>query len=69
MISRYSYTKGDVTTITPEPLFYDSFYYAGDEMLNELIRKIMFFTIDTLNINRLYNEYLLPFPLQEMVKE
>ena len=29
----------------------------------------MFFTIDTLNINRLYNEYLLPFPLQEMVKE
>ena len=22
-----------------------------------------------LNINRLYNEYLLPFPLQEMVKE
>lgn len=44
MISRYSYTKGDVTTITPEPLFYDSFYYAGDEMLNELIRKIMFFS-------------------------
>lgn len=44
MISRYSYTKGDVTTITPEPLFYDSYYYAGDEMLNELIRKIMFFS-------------------------
>lgn len=44
MISRYSYTKGDVTTIIPEPLFYDSFYYAGDEMLNELIKKIMFFS-------------------------
>lgn len=44
LISRYSYTKGDVTTITPEPLFYDSFYYAGDEMLNELIKKVMFFS-------------------------
>ena len=44
MISKYSYTKGDVTTITPEPLFYDSFYYAGDEMLNELIKKVMFFS-------------------------
>lgn len=44
MISKYSYTKGDVTTITPDPLFYDSFYFAGDEMLNELIKKIMFFS-------------------------
>lgn len=44
MISKYSYTKGDVTTITPDPLFYDSFYYAGDEMLNELIKKVMFFS-------------------------
>ncbi len=44
MISRYSYTKGDVTTITPDPLFYDSYYYAGDEMLNELIKKVMFFS-------------------------
>ena len=44
MISKYSYTKGDVTTITPDPLFYDSFYYAGDEMVNELIKKVMFFS-------------------------
>lgn len=44
MISKYSYTKGDVTTITPDPLFYDSFYYAGDEMLKELIKKVMFFS-------------------------
>lgn len=44
MISKYSYTKGDVTTIIPEPLFYDSFYYAGDEMLKELIKKVMFFS-------------------------
>ena len=47
MISKYSYTKGDVTTITPEPLFYDSFYYAGDEMLNELIKKVMFYSVDS----------------------
>ena len=44
MISKYTYVKGDVTTITPDPLFYDSFYYAGDEMLNELIKKVMFFS-------------------------
>ena len=44
MISKYSYTKGDVTTILPDPLFYDSFYYAGDEMLSELIKKVMFFS-------------------------
>lgn len=44
MISKYSYIKGDVTTITPDPLLYDSFYYAGDEMLNELIKKVMFYS-------------------------
>ncbi len=44
MISKYSYTKGDVTTIIPDPLFYDSFYYAGDEMLNDLVKKVMFFS-------------------------
>ena len=44
MINRYSYTKGDVTTITPSPQFYDSYYYAGDDMLNELIKKVMFFS-------------------------
>lgn len=41
MISRYTYDKGDVTTITPEPLFYDSFYFAGDDMLNGLIKNAM----------------------------
>jgi len=41
MISKYSYEKGDVTTITPEPLFYDSFYFAGDDMLNGLIKNVM----------------------------
>lgn len=41
MISRYTYQKGDVTTITPDPLFYDSFYYAGDDMLNGMIKNLM----------------------------
>jgi hypothetical protein len=41
MISRYTYQSDDVTTITPEPLFYDSYYYAGDDMLNGLIKNVM----------------------------
>lgn len=41
MISKYTYQKGDVTTITPEPKFYDSFYFAGDDMLYALIKNIM----------------------------
>lgn len=41
MISRYTYEEGDITTITPEPLFYDSFYFAGDDMLSGLIKNYM----------------------------
>lgn len=41
MISEYSYTKGAITTITPDPKFYDSFYFAGDDMLKALIKNIM----------------------------
>lgn len=41
MISKYAYTKGDVTTITPNPKFYDSYYYAGDDMLYALIKNVM----------------------------
>lgn len=41
MISKYTYEKGDVTTITPEPRFYDSYYFAGDDMLNGLIKNVM----------------------------
>lgn len=41
MISEYSYEKSDVTTIIPDPKFYDSFYYAGDEVLNALIKNVM----------------------------
>ena len=41
MISKYTYESGDITTITPDPLFYDSFYFAGDDMLNGLIKNVM----------------------------
>ena len=41
MISEYSYTKGDITTITPDPKFYDSFYFAGDDMLKALVKNVM----------------------------
>ena len=41
MVSKYTYIKGDVTTITPDPQFYDSFYYAGDDMLCALIKNVM----------------------------
>lgn len=47
MISRYTYTRGDITTITPEPLFYDSFYFAGDDMLNGLIKNVMLLNRDS----------------------
>ena len=47
MISRYSYNKGTVTTITPEPLFYDSFYFAGDDMLKGLINDLMMLDEDS----------------------
>ena len=41
MISKYTYVKNDVTTITPTPRFYDSYYFAGDDMLHALIKNIM----------------------------
>lgn len=41
MISKYSYKKGDITTITPSSEFYDSYYFAGDDMLHALIKNIM----------------------------
>lgn len=41
MISEYSYIKGDLTTITPDPLFYDSFYFAGDDILKALVKNVM----------------------------
>lgn len=42
MISKYTYTKDNITRITPDPQFYDSFYFAGDNMLESLIKNVMF---------------------------
>ena len=47
MINRYSYRKGSVTTITPEPMFYDSYYFAGDDMLKGLINDLMMLDEDS----------------------
>ncbi len=42
MINKYTYSKnGSIVSITPAPKFYDSFYYAGDDMLYALIKNIM----------------------------
>lgn len=41
MISKYDYVKGDITTLIPSPKFYDSYYYAGDDMLYALIKNVM----------------------------
>ena len=60
MISRYTYEKGDVTTITPEPLFYDSFYTAGDDMLNGLIKNVML-----LNEKSAFRNALKTIPFQQ----
>jgi hypothetical protein len=37
MICKYDYTDNEIVEISPVPLFYDSFYFAGDDMLNILI--------------------------------
>ncbi len=41
MISEYSYAIDDITVITPNPKFYDSFYFAGDDMLKSLVKNVM----------------------------
>lgn len=47
MISKYTYIKGNVTTITPEPKFYDSFYFAGDDIVYALIKNAMLLDEDS----------------------
>ena len=43
MISKYDYeTSADnFTTLTPDPVFYDSYYFAGDDMLQTLILSVL----------------------------
>ncbi|WP_245398466.1 virulence factor SrfB [Segatella copri] len=47
MISKYTYIKGNVTTITPDPKFYDSFYFAGDDIVYALIKNAMLLDEDS----------------------
>lgn len=47
MISKYTYSEDGITTIIPDPLFYDSFYFAGDDMLKDMILNIMLQHPDT----------------------
>lgn len=60
MISKYTYIKGDVTTITPDPKFYDSYYFAGDDMLHALIKNVML-----LDENSAYRKELKYLSMQE----
>lgn len=41
MIAAYKYDDTGQCTLTPVPLFWESFYIAGDDMLKELVRQIV----------------------------
>lgn len=53
MICAYKYEDKGVCKLTPEPLFWDSFYYAGDDILEEIVRSEIIEGIDH-KINQLY---------------
>ena len=41
MIASYKYEESGQCAITPVPLFWESFYVAGDDLLKDLIRKLV----------------------------
>lgn len=41
MICKYDYKNKDIVKLVPSPLFYDSYYYAGDDMLKMLILNLI----------------------------
>ena len=41
MICSYQYEGTGATRITPEPLFWDSFYLAGDDILRNLVQNVV----------------------------
>lgn len=41
MICRYDYTNKGITEITPDPLFWESINFAGDDLLKDLIQQII----------------------------
>ena len=43
MIGEYSYEQNQgLSIVTPNPRYYDSFYYAGDDMLKNLIQTVLY---------------------------
>ncbi|MBK8808324.1 MAG: virulence factor SrfB [Bacteroidales bacterium] len=41
MIAAYKYDDSGQCTLTPCPLFWESFYVAGDDLLKNLIRRLV----------------------------
>ena len=41
MVCAYKYDEKGVCKLTPKPLFWDSFYYAGDDILEEIVRAVI----------------------------
>lgn len=53
MINEYSKGDQNESAVCPKPLYYDSYYYAGDDMLQELIREIFLTDKDSALVARL----------------
>lgn len=47
MVCAYKYEAGQNSHISPAPLFYDSFYLAGDDILQSIVRRIVIQGDDT----------------------
>lgn len=41
MVCTYKYDDNGVCNLTPQPLYWDSFYYAGDDILEEIVRAVI----------------------------
>lgn len=41
MVCAYKYEAGQNSHITPVPLFYDSFYLAGDDILHNIVKRVI----------------------------
>lgn len=41
MISKYQYDDRQKGLLTPEPIFWDSFYFAGDDLLKEFVKQFV----------------------------
>lgn len=51
MICSYKYDEGGVCKLTPQPLYWDSFYYAGDDILEEIVRATIIEGTDKKNLS------------------